>query len=116
LQSADTKTRNIGTVDQEFGTRSRSEEEFRAGRGFGAGGSSETMTSAYNGAGVVSSSKNDGHELVVSRDNRLTFSPFGVFAGLVHPDQPADPPQQILFINQPLQYFSLTQPANFSQV
>ena len=30
----------------------------------------------------------------------------GVFAGLVHPDQPADPPQQILFINQPLQYFS----------
>jgi hypothetical protein len=23
-----------------------------------------------------------------------------VFAGLVHPDQPADPPQQILFINQ----------------
>jgi hypothetical protein len=36
-----------------------------------------------------------------------------VFAGLVHPDQPADPPQQILFINQPLQYFSLTEPAKF---
>jgi hypothetical protein len=74
LQSADMKTRNIGAMDQEFGARNRSEEEFRAGRGFGAGGSSKTMTSAYNGAGVVSSSENDGHELVVSRDNGLTFS------------------------------------------
>ena len=40
----------------------------------------------------------------------------GVFAGLDHPDQPVDPPQQTLFINQPLQCFSLTKPASFSQV
>jgi len=40
----------------------------------------------------------------------------GVFVGLVHPDQPADPPRQILFVNQPLQYFSLTKPASFNQV
>jgi hypothetical protein len=31
LQSADMKTRNIGAIDQEFGARNRSEEEFHAG-------------------------------------------------------------------------------------
>ena len=40
----------------------------------------------------------------------------GAFVGLDHPDRSADPPQQTLFINQPLQYFSLTKPTSFSQV
>jgi hypothetical protein len=31
LQSADIKTRNIGPIDQEFGVRNRSDEEFHAG-------------------------------------------------------------------------------------
>ena len=40
----------------------------------------------------------------------------GAFAGLDGPDQPADHPHKTLFINQPLQYFSLTKPASFNQV
>jgi hypothetical protein len=38
------------------------------------GRSTETTTSVYDGAGVVSSSENNGYDLVVSRDNGLIFS------------------------------------------
>ena len=38
------------------------------------------------------------------------------FASLEVPDQPADPPHILLFIKLAEQCFSLTQPANFSQV
>ena len=40
----------------------------------------------------------------------------GTFAGLDGPDQQVDSPHKTMFINQPLQCFSLTKPASFSQV